>query len=82
MKSPKEPLPKSIGELVPSDLGVCGDLGVCEDLGVCRAGELGFVAQETVVAIEEVDNLRRLSGLAKTFPHKGPRADDILSRGR
>lgn len=72
MKSspPNKILPKPVGELASSDLGVRG------------AGEFGFVAQEIVVAIEEVDSLRRLGGLVNRFSSswpKGLRVDEMLS---
>lgn len=68
--SPNRILPKPVGELGFSELGVRG------------AGELGFVVQEIVVAIEEVDSLRRLGGLVNRFSSswtKGPKVEDMLS---
>lgn len=69
--SPNRILLNPPGECASSDLGVRGG-----------AGEFGLVAQEIVVAIEEVDSLRRLGGLANRFSSSWPsglRVDDMLS---
>lgn len=68
--SPNKIFSKPVGELGSSDLGVRG------------TGELGLVAHEIVVAIEEVDSLRRLGGLVNRFSSnwaKGLSVDEMLS---
>lgn len=68
----------SSNRILPNPTGECA----FSDLGVCGAGEFGFVAQEIVVAIEEVDSRRRLGGLVNRFSSNWPRGlrvDDMLS---